>query len=51
VDIMKRMCRLSIVVGILAAAATGLATSGDRVSEICVIAAEIDYCAPGTEPG
>ncbi|MGH9008886.1 MAG: hypothetical protein ACRDYF_03460 [Acidimicrobiia bacterium] len=44
-NILKRICRLSAVVGILALAA-GLATSGGRVNEICVIGGEIEYCVP-----
>ncbi len=44
-NIMKRICRLSAVVVILGLAA-GLATSGDRVNEICVVGGEIEYCAP-----
>jgi hypothetical protein len=45
VNIMKWMCRLSAVVAIVASGA-GLATSGDRVNEICVIGGEINYCVP-----
>jgi hypothetical protein len=45
VNILKRICRLSAVVAVLALAA-GLATSGDRVNEVCVVAGDIDYCAP-----
>ena len=44
-NIAKRICRLAAVVGMLALA-LGLATSGDRVNEICVVAGDIDYCAP-----
>ena len=47
----KRICRLSAVVGILAVTA-GLVTSGGRVNEICVIGGKIDYCVPNdSEPG
>ncbi len=44
-NIVKRICRLAAVVGILALAA-GPAMSGDRVNEICAVAGEIEYCAP-----
>jgi hypothetical protein len=45
VNIAKRICRLLAVAGILALAA-GPVTSGDRVNEVCVVAGDIDYCAP-----
>jgi hypothetical protein len=45
VSILKRIGRLSAVVVALALA-TGLAPSGERVSEICVIGGDIHYCAP-----
>jgi hypothetical protein len=45
VNIAKRIYRLAAVVGIFALAA-GLATSGDRVNEVCIVAGDIDYCAP-----
>ena len=44
-NIFKRICGLSAVVLTLALTA-GLAASGDRVSEICVIGGDIHYCAP-----
>jgi hypothetical protein len=45
VNVVKRICRLSAFVGI-AVLAAGLATSGDRVNEICVIGGEIERCVP-----
>ncbi|HEU5447513.1 MAG TPA: hypothetical protein VFW57_00715 [Acidimicrobiia bacterium] len=42
---LQRICRLLAVVGILALAASPV-TSGDRVNEVCVVAGDIDYCAP-----
>jgi hypothetical protein len=45
VNIMQRICRL-FAVGILAALVAAPATPGDRVSEVCVVAGDIDYCAP-----
>jgi hypothetical protein len=45
VNIVKRICRLLAVVGLLALSA-GPVTSGDRVNELCVVAGDIDYCAP-----
>jgi hypothetical protein len=45
VNISQRICRLLAVVGFLALAA-GPATPGDRVNEVCVVAGDIDYCAP-----
>jgi len=45
VNIVKRICRLLAVVGLLAMSA-GPVTSGDRVNELCVVAGDIDYCAP-----
>jgi hypothetical protein len=45
VNIAKRICRLLAVVGILALSA-GPVTAGDRVNEVCVVAGDIDYCAP-----
>ena len=42
---LQRIYRLLAVVGILVLAA-GSATSGDRVNEVCVVAGDIDYCAP-----
>ena len=44
-NIIKRIRRLPALVGILALAA-GLAMSGGRVNEVCVVAGDIDYCAP-----
>ncbi|HKY77218.1 MAG TPA: hypothetical protein VJS45_13815 [Acidimicrobiia bacterium] len=44
-NIVKRLCRLLAVAGILAVAA-GPVTSGNRVNEVCVVAGDIDYCAP-----
>ena len=44
-NIVKRICRVLAVVGILALAA-GPVTSADRVNEVCVVAGDIDYCAP-----
>jgi hypothetical protein len=45
VNIVKHICRLLAVAGILALSA-GPVTSGDRVNEVCVVAGDIDYCAP-----
>jgi hypothetical protein len=45
VNITKRMCRLAVIVGILALTG-GLTASGARVNEVCVVAGDIDYCAP-----
>jgi hypothetical protein len=45
VNMLKRVGRLSAVVLTLALA-TGLATSGGQVNEICVIGGDIHYCAP-----
>ena len=42
---MQRIGRLLVMAGMLALAA-GPAISGDRVSEVCVVAGDIDYCAP-----
>ncbi len=44
-NIAKRIFRMLAVVGILALSA-GPVTSGDRVNELCVVAGDIDYCAP-----
>ncbi len=44
-NIVPRIYRLVAVVGILALSA-GLAGSGGRVNEVCVVAGDIDYCAP-----
>ena len=44
-NITKRMCRLAVVVGILSLTA-GLTASGARVNQVCVVAGDIDYCAP-----
>ena len=44
-NIVKHICRLFAVVGILALAASP-AVTGDRVNEVCVVAGDIDYCAP-----
>jgi hypothetical protein len=45
VNIVQRIGRLLAVVGFLALAASP-AISGDRVNEVCVVAGDIDYCAP-----
>ena len=42
---MKRICRLLVGMAIFTLSASAV-TSGDRVNEVCVVAADIDYCAP-----
>lgn len=44
-NIAKRICRLLAMLAILGVAA-GPVTSADRVNEVCVVAGDIDYCAP-----
>jgi hypothetical protein len=46
VNILRRICRLVAVAGSVFALAAGAAPTGDRVSEVCVVAGDIDYCAP-----
>lgn len=45
-NIVKHIGRLLAVVVFLALAPAGRAIPGDRINEVCVVAGDIDYCAP-----